>query len=251
MGGGPKNMTTTNTPQIPGWLTAPAQNYLGQMGTMSNTPYNPLMNPSVAPFSPMQQAGMNDIVGANPAYVDYAGTGLDTMKQLAQTGGGVNPFLDQYMDVANQNLTKNYTQSVAPSAMSQAMLSGAFGGSGDAESRALNQFSLGQNIGNMDTSIAYPAWQHQLDTQASAASQLPGMAQAVYTPGQMELQTGNQQQSQAQNYLNAIKEGATQTTEWPFKMAQQYGGALSSLLGPYSGSTTISPNTASMSSKLS
>lgn len=256
MGGGPSTTTTRNMPNIPGWLTGPAQNYVGLLGGLAtNSPYdyqhyNPLMNPGVAPFSPLQQSGMADIVGANPAFSHYAGTGLDTLANLAQTGGGMNPFLQQYSDAASDSLVKQYRQATGPSEMSDAMKAGAFGGSGDAEQRALNQFSLGQNLANLNAQIYEPAWQHQLDTQLSAAGQLPGQAGAVYQPGMQELGIGNQQQAQAQNFLNAITQGATQSTEWPYKILGQLGGGLSSMLGPFSGSTTISPNMGASGFKL-
>ena len=254
-GGGPSSTTSTTRADIPGWLTGPSQDYLSTMGGLAmNSPYdyqhyNQLMNPSAAPFTPMQQGGMANIVGAIPAYNQYAGAGLNTMQNLAQTGGGMNPFLPSYMDAAVNSLVKNYTQAIAPSEMSAAMLAGAFGGSGDAEARALNQFNLGENLSHTITNIAEPAWQQQLSTQAQAAQALPGLAQSVFTPGERELQIGNQQQGQGQNILNAITQSAKQTMEWPYQTLQQYGGALSSLLGPYSGSTTISPNMAAMGSK--
>jgi hypothetical protein len=254
-GGGPSNVTSSTHADVPGWLVAPAQQYVGNLQNLAtNSPYgymdyNQLMNPAAAPFTPLQQRGMTDIVNAGTPFSQYAGSGLNTLQNLAQTGGGMNPFLPSYMDSAVNSLVKNYTQATAPSEMSAAMKSGAFGGSSDAEARALNQFGLGGQIGGTVGNIAEQAWGQQLGTQAQAASQLPTAAQAVFTPGQQELQTGNQQQGQGQNILNAITQGAKQMMEWPYQIMGQLGGGLSSMIGPFSGGTTVSPNMAAMGSK--
>jgi len=87
-GGGPSNVTSTQTPQVPGWLQGAAQNYLGSVqGLTYNSPYsylsyNPLMNPSVAPFTPTQLQGMQQITGANPAYASAINSGIADAQRL-------------------------------------------------------------------------------------------------------------------------------------------------------------------------
>jgi hypothetical protein len=346
------------------------------------------MNPSVAPFNPTQLSGMQQILGANPAYsqaigsgitaaerlmsganfgsvpqvsagsasassagftpanvnipglVGNVGAGMATMPlaqqnfdQAKQAQGAMNPYLNEYYNSAADQMTKLYKYSTAPSEMSAAAQAGAFGGSADAAQRMMGNFGLGQNLASLGAQIYEPAWaqqqqigeqyaalgtqsqlteeqmaqtkgldeaqmavqqalsnsqtgaqvgianaqmgtqaslanaqmqlqagmanqsaglmgqQLQAQTQLGALGMLPGLASSLYTPGNMSLGVGGMQQQQGQNILNSITQGANQMQQYPYNVLGQYGGAVSSLLGPFSGTQLTQPNPNATGSK--
>ena len=200
-GGGPKKTTTTTHGDVPSWFLGPSQQALAQLshlGLDPNSPYAALL-------------------GQVPQDIAYANQGLQTLSQFAQ-GGATNPYLDQYANRALSTLNKNYTQTVAPGAMSQAVQSGAFGGSGDAEQRALNQFGYGESAGNLLAGIYEPAYEANQNRALQAAG--------------------------------GLFSSANQMAEWPMRLANQVISGITSLAGPYSGTTTIAPNLNASGSKL-
>jgi hypothetical protein len=84
---------------------------------------------------------------SDPAKMD-----LSTITDLMQgfmtgEGPGYQKFTD-YVNRVQEPTIENYQKAIAPTEMSDAMKAGAFGGSGDAEARMQNQYSLGKTLAN-------------------------------------------------------------------------------------------------------
>lgn len=82
--------------------------------------------------------------------------------------------------------------------------------------------------------------QLQSNTQLGALGMLPEFASMLYTPGQQMLGVGGMQQNQLQNILNNISGGAQQMQQYPYNVLGQYGGGLTSMMGPFSGTSQVS-----------
>ena len=104
MGGGPKNVKTSTTPNVPKWLSSPAKDYL----------------------STIQDLMQGFMSGTGPDYAKFT----------------------DYVNRVQEPTIENYTHAIAPTEMSDAVKSGAFGGSADAEARMQNQYSLGKTLAN-------------------------------------------------------------------------------------------------------
>lgn len=102
---------------------------------------------------------------------------------------------------------------------------------------ASQQMNLQQQ--QMAMQNAYNTAALQSQTQLGALGMLPQFASMLYTPGQTTLGVGGMQQGQLQNILNNITGGAQQMQQYPYNVLQQYGGGLTSMLGPFSGTQLI------------
>jgi hypothetical protein len=296
-GGGTQQTSSTFSP----WYPWPLQEYWKRAEMLSQPQGGTYPGPSqqVAGFSPAETLGMNLNLSAIPGMSSLYGAGAGAlgmslgggyfnpnanpyMSGLSNvpgnpytsglisnnpyiSGGASNPYLQQYANAATQQLGDVYAASTAPSEMSNAMLSGAFGGSADAEARALNQYSFGQNVGNTLANIYEPAWAQQaqlytssLADQAQLAQQqaqlqaqqqqyqaglygtqfgqamqnqlgalgiLPQTMQAGTLPGETALGVGGLQQQQAQQQLNAAYQNQYNQAFWPYQLVNWLGQA--------------------------
>lgn len=210
--------------------------YGAQKASQDPTLQQTLPNQQVAGFTPGQMEGLNLEYGAIPGQQMVGNTAADQTANILSGGmlnPASNPWLTQYYNAAAQPLMTNYMAATAPAAMSNAELAGAFGGSADAENRALSQYNFGNQLSNLAANIFEPAYQQgqQQLTQTLALS--PSIQQGLTTPGATALSAGGLQQTQQQNELNA----AYQNALWPYQELSYLGSGLTGLL-PAGGTTT-------------
>lgn len=255
-GGGPTNVTSTTSSMPPSYLMPFIKDYLSMIGQDVTgtqigktkpppTVADPFPNQQVAGFNPNELAALQMELGIVPGQAALGGAaGNEAYNTLAGTylNPASNPALAAYANAATQGLVNNYQAAVAPSEMSKAALSGAFGGSSDAEARALNQYDLGQNIGNTEANIYEPAYQAERQNQLSTLGQLANVNTALRAPGETALQVGGLQQEQQQQELNAAYQNAYQQANWPFELASFFGNALGPADMGAGRSTTTGPN---------
>lgn len=250
--GGPT--TTTITPKIPKWLNQDVYG-IGQSLMQNLIPngslqqYNPGLNQQTAGFSPLQleaQQGAQGAYGGAQDTVQGAQQASQTLTNPNLLYAQSNPYLQSAMQAANQQAVNSYEFGTAPSEMSSAVLSGAFGGSADAVQRLQNQFGLSTALSNADTQMANSNYQNSLGVLNSASANAPGIASSAFIPEQGINQFGQQQQQQQQNQLNTNTANAWQQQNFPYQLLSQAGGILDPFLGAFSGTTQFSPN---MSSK--
>jgi len=232
-GGGTQSVRTTYTP--PPYLIPTIASYLSAVNKLAGEPY-PFPNYEVAPFTSLENQGLAQ---AGQAARQEAGLNTNAINEANATLQGkylIPP--QQVQDAINRQTMQEYSQSAAPSEMSQAALAGAFGGSADAEQRALNQF-------NLATALADPAYQlyeqerqNQIGTAADAAK----ISLGATIPSQELLQAGGMQQAQNQSQLDALYQNLYNQAQFPFEQANLLGTAIGTAGGNAGIVTQNAPN---------
>jgi len=246
------NQTSTTSPQIPSWLGKDSKSIVGQL--MSSLfpggnfqQYDPNMNQQVAGFSQLQQQSQQGASGAFNQAQQTAQGGAQANQLLTDPNmlyASSNPYLKANVQDMNDQITDAYKYGTAPSSMSDAVLKGAFGGSGQAVKQLREQFDLSQSLGSTDLQAYNSNYENQLGLMNNASQAAGGVANNLFAPSNDLNQFGNQQQQQQQNVLNAGTTNAWQQQQFPFNLLQQASGILTPYLNAFTGSKSISPSTA-------
>lgn len=251
-GGGTQTSTTTNNPWGP--LAPYLKEYMSLLNQLTTGQSGPNAtglaggNPpqqQVAGFTPGQEQGLGLEYGAIPGQSMLANTAAGQAGNILAGGmlnPASNPYLTSYIQAGEQPLVNNYAAATAPSNMSAAELSGAFGGSADAENRALSNYNFGNNLANYTANVVEPAYQQgqQQLTQTLALS--PTINQGLTVPGQTALSAGTLEQQQAQNELNTAYGNQYQNFMWPYQQLGYLGSGLTGLLPAGGRSASTYPN---------
>lgn len=254
MGGGPSTVQTRQTPIIPkqlglksgfgGDILSGLEKVLFPGGQLQG--YNPALNQQIAALTPAQQQALGSIEGMG-SQVQPGLQGAQQANQLLTDPNMLyassNPYLQKNVENMNAQIADAYQFGIAPSEMSQAVMSGAFGGSTDALQRLQNQYSFAQSLGSTDLEAYQQNYNTMLNQMQQASQAAPGIAQAQYLPAEMQLQAGGQQQQQQQNVLSANTANALQQQNFPYQILQQGMGIMSPLYNAFTGNMSISPNT--------
>lgn len=131
-----------------------------------------------------------------------------------QTQGGNNPYLDQMVNRAQGNIVSNYNNVIRPQQDALAARSGSFGNSGVHSTIQQDQRALGDQLGNIATSMYGGAYENDANRRASATMNLLGAGNQQQQLGQQQYDFNYQQFQDAQNqpYRNLQTLGA------PFSM---------------------------------
>ena len=232
--GGGGGTTTTNT-ALPEWLQPYAEHFIQQYqgqafdenGNVKQAPDN--INQQIAGFNPYQQVAMNNIAGMTGGVQGVADTGLG---QSAATLGGAylspdtNPYLGATYDAAARKLTDAYSTSTAPSILAAAQSSGNFGGSAMNQALGMSRYDLGENLGNLATSIYGGNYANERTNQLNTLNMLPNTMAASYLPQQQLMGVGAQQQQQEQSQLDTNYTNALNQLQFPFEILSGFGSAL-------------------------
>ena len=280
MGGGPSNTTQTQTSKLPAWaqpfgsqLLNTAGNYFGTVGAQPP-------QQSTAGFTPAQRQAMAQI-GAEPGR-GLASVGAGGLSNMIQTGGGTtpgtgmlentvagdylnpatNPYLNATFNEAAQGLTSQYQTATAPSNLAESQMATGGGGasSAGAEMQAMNQYGLGQNLGNLATNIYGGNYEQERQNQLGAAGQLasdfqnqqqnrlsglgllPQTQSSLYQPANELLGMGNIQQQQQQNVLNTQFQNQSAQNTYPFQQLGYLGNVFGNAIGNQGTQITTGPN---------
>jgi hypothetical protein len=191
---------------IPGMESSLGAGYSTLGGALSGTPANPMMAAYQASVygpgytTPPAFTGP----GVSAPSIGTSPTGAVGNYQNSVLGGAYlnpasNPELTAYANAATDLMGKQYAANTAPSEMSGAVLSGAFGGSSDAEARALNQYNYANAVGNTLANIYEPAYQAERGLQ----QQTYGTG-AQYQLGAGEANAANALAASQANAANAL-----------------------------------------------
>lgn len=227
------------------------QNYLttGQYAPNKTNPgTTPYPGPAlqVAGFNPEEQAAFGALTGSAGTQGQLAGQTASTANDILSgkfLNPSSNPELTAYYNAAAQPLTAQYSAATAPGQMSQAALSGAFGGSSDAEARALGQYNFGNQLSNLAANIYEPAYQQGLNQITQTAALSPSIAAEQNTAGNTLLGVGGVQQQQQQADINAAYQNQYNTSMWPYELSSFLGGSFGDAglgYGRQAGTTTSS-----------
>ncbi|MNJ22490.1 hypothetical protein D3C77_168610 [compost metagenome] len=196
-GGGGGGGKSTTTQDIPRELKPLATAYANKAMALSNQPYEPYGGQQVANMNWYQNAGaqqladravygdslmnqakstmQNALASGNAATANPYGYASNVGSAAPSSNGGVNQYagenkyLQQNIDAAMGDITRNYNNAVAPGLTTQMVGSGSFGNTGSqaATANALND--LTKNLANTSSSMRMQDYQTQ---QQLAESQL-------------------------------------------------------------------------------
>lgn len=245
--GGQQTSTTTNMPPsylMPGIRSALA-NLLGITMPGGNLASYNMPNQQVAGFNPNEEAGLAGEVntaGLQQGVVDQ-GLGL-TNATLAgdYLNPSSNPYLAGTSDAMNAQTISQYRNAIAPTAQGEAALSGAFGGSAQAENQALNQFNLGNTLSNSNELLYGQNYANERQNQLSTLQDLPAINAAAQQPSQAILGAGGVQQQQQQQELNTNYQNQENQAQWPYQLLSYITNELSGLGEGAGRSTTTGPS---------
>lgn len=255
-GGGQQSTTSTSQSLPPYFLMPYIKEFLPFINYLTTGQYGPSKTPTaskypgpdqqVAGFNQDEMAGLQGLRSSAGAQAGLAGQGAMTAENILQgnmLNPATNPQLTAYYNAAAQPMTNQYNAATAPSAMSQAALSGAFGGSADAENRALGAYNFGNNQQQLAASIYEPAYQQGLQQMTQTLGLDPSLTANLNVPGETMLSAGGIQQQQSQADLNAQYQNQYNSAMWPYEMAQALGGSFGEAgmgYGRQTGTSTMS-----------
>lgn len=263
--GGGSNSSTTQS--IPTELKPLAAAYSSKAMDLANQPYQG--------YGGQQVAGMNDFQNSTTARLgqifNYGDSSMNAARNavtsslqsgnaatgLGQLGtnqyAGPNQYLQQNIDAAMGDITRNYNDAIAPGLTTQAVGSGSFGNSGAQAAQQNSLNDLTKNLGNTAASMRmqdYTAQQglaeNQLNRNLTAAqdyagrndqlrSQMLGLA-PQYESQAMNVannfgQQANLYQDNQQQQLDAAYQNWTDMQNDPYKKLAAMSGVFGSGLG--------------------
>ena len=230
MSGGSKTQTTTQQVVIPEEVKPLLSQYLTQAQQLSME----------SPNNTMMQYGAGDMWReAGNAYrgIGTAHTGL---LGVTQQTPGQNPYLDQTINKAMGDITRNYREAVMPGTDANFARAGAFGGSAWQQANERNQRGLGEALGNTAHQMRYQDYGDTQNRKMQAYGMLPGVSAAGMGVAQNLYGMGQQTQNERANQLGilgnavnigmggagSISTGANPNYLSPFQRVMTVGGLL-------------------------
>lgn len=230
MSGGGGNSTTTTQQSVPDWIKPYFTGALQQGQSLEQGP-GPQYYPGqqVAPLNPVQEGGINSIVGA-ASQPSASQTAQDTNKFMG-SGALMNPASNPYL----QDTFKQAANGV------QNQLSSEFAGSGrNIIGSAPVQSDM---MNNLATQLYGGAYQQGVTATNAATALAPSIDAGTYQPGQQLLNTGAGLQGQTQNLINSDINKYNYNQQLPYNQLSWYSGMLNNNSSPFkSGSQTLPVN---------
>lgn len=246
-GGGQSSSTTQSIPEE---LKPLAKAYSERALDLANTPYQGYGGQQVAGFNPWQDAAggmINQRAQGGSAVINQ---GSSTIQQGLASGNaatknsyaGPNPYLQQNIDSALGDITRNYNDAIAPGLTSQMVNSGSFGNSGAQAATQNSLNDLTKNLGNTASSMRmqdYTAQQQLGESYANRNDNMksqylnlaPTYGNQAYTDAQQLMNLGQQKQDNAQQILDTQYQNYSDAQNDPYKKLAAMSGVFGSGLG--------------------
>jgi len=227
MGGGSNQQQTTTTQQL-----TPEQQSLVSLAApqyqafAASNPTMPTGEQAVAPFTPAQQAGQQQVLSSTGQMGNIVGTAGNTNQYLSSGAfldPGSNPYVQNAVKAATDPIYQDLRENTLPNQQATgAAGSGVnFGGSreGIAEGKAIQgaQRAAGQTAAGIENT----ALGQGLAATGQAIAQAPASAGALAIPGATTEAVGAEQQGQNQQVLNADNAAAWFQQMLPLLKAQE------------------------------
>lgn len=182
--------TSTTTSGIPDEYKGLARDYASRAQALSNQAYTPYTGQRFA-----------DMTGAQTAAGNYYAQNLS---------GGTNPYLDQMVQKAQNNLVSNYNNTIRPQLDVAAARSGSFGNTGIAAQSAQAAQTLGSQLSDISTQMYGGQYNADQANRMQSANSLLNYGGLQQQNQQNKLDFGYQQFQDAQNqpYKNLQTLGA-------------------------------------------
>lgn len=209
MGGGSQQQQTTTTQQ----LTPEQQGLVGlaypqYQAFAASSPTMPTGEQAVSPFTPNQIAGQNAVVGSTGGMGDVVNTAAGTNRYLSSGAfldPGSNPYVQNAVKAATDPIFQNLAERTIPGQQATAAQGAGvnFGGSREGIAEGLATQGAQRASAGAGADIMKTALGQGLQATNQAISQAPTTAGSLALPGATQEAVGGQQQTQAQNVLNA------------------------------------------------
>lgn len=259
--------TSSTTQSIPTELKPLAKAYSDKAMDLSNQPYQGYGGQQVADLNWYQNAGTNAIASRALNGDSLMSQGKSTMQNALASGSaatslgnlgtnqyaGSNPYLQQNIDAAMGDISRNYNDAVAPGLTTQMVNSGSFGNSGAQAATQNSLNDLTENLGNTASGMRmqdYTAQQglaeNQLNRNLTAAQDYAGRndqmksqylnlaptyGNQAYTDASQLMNAGNAYQDNQQQNLDAQYQSWTDQQNDPYKKLAAMSGVFGSGLG--------------------
>jgi hypothetical protein len=276
-GGGGGNSTTTQ--EVPAELKPLAAAYSTKAMDLAKQGHQGYGGQQVAGMNNLQVSGANKIAmralngdlltdQAQSTMQNALGTGQAATANpsgYASAGGlnqyaGQNPYLQQNIDAAMGDITRNYNDAIAPGLTTQAVSSGSFGNSGAQAARQNSLNDLTKNLGNTAAGMRmqdYTAQQGLAENQINRNMQtsqfnsnigndyaarndqmksqylnlVPTYANQAYTDASQLMKIGQQFEDKDQQNLDAQYQGYLDQQNLPYKQLAAMSGVFGSGIG--------------------
>ena len=241
MSGG-SDSTTVQQSGVPDWAVPYAQNFLNQSQKVADMPYQGYEGQTVAQLNPYQTAGYN--AQAQRAQQGSPVNDAASSELQKTLGGGYlnnNPYMNQMVDAASQDVTRNYNQSVIPQLTALDARGGSFGNSGVASATGTAQTNLAQQLGNISTNLRGTDYANERARMANAVSQAPTIANQDYVDAAALQSAGQGFQRQDQANLTDQYGRWQEANNYPKDQLQTLGKGLGMNYG--SSTTSTGPGT--------
>lgn len=264
-GGGGGSSTTTQ--EVPLELKPLASAYSTKAMDLANQGYQGYGGQQVAAPNWYQDTGANMITSRALGGNSLMNQGSNTMQNALASGNaatsignlgknqyaGSNPYLQQNIDAAMGDITRNYNDAIAPGLTTQMVNSGSFGNSGAQAATQNSLNDLTKNLGNTAAGMRmqdYTAQQglaeNQLNRNLTAAQDYAGRndqlksqylnlaptyGNQAYTDASQLMKVGQQYQDNAQQNLDAQYQGYLDQQNLPYKQLAAMSGVFGSGIG--------------------
>lgn len=242
--------TTSTTQSIPNELKPLAAAYSGKAMALANTPYEAYGGQQVSDLNRYQTGGADMIANRAMNGDSLINQGKSNMQNALSTGNaatgnpysGSNPYLQQNIDAALGDITRNYNDAIAPGLTSQSVNSGSFGNSGAQAAQQNSLNDLTKNLGNTASGMRmqdYTAQQQLAESYANRNDQMtsqylnlaPTYGNQAYTDAGKLMDAGNVYQDNDQQKLDSAYQNWTDQQNDPYKKLAAMSGVFGSGLG--------------------
>jgi hypothetical protein len=281
MAGGGGDQTSTTQQTIDPVLAREIGPFAAFTKNLVRRPYERYRGQLVSGFNPDQQAAFERVrqgSGAQEQYAQLLGQGpfrgeVSDEERAAQAGQDAaagftgsffdpkpNEFFESQLGIGRRRLGEQFSESIAPQLASKYALSGAFGGSAQAEAEGRSQRELARGLGEYESGARSAEVERRLGQGLQAAGltgQARGLAEQIAARrgaqglqeaglrgsliGQQEgaygadlerlLAAGGQQQGQAQAGLNALFSRFQDRRNYPERQFNIYRDAIAAISG--------------------
>src|SRR6516164_1559963 len=237
MGGGSNQQQTTTTQQL-----TPEQQSLVSLAApqyqafAASNPTMPTGEQAVAPFTPAQQAGQQQVLSSTGQMGNIVGTAGNTNQYLSSGAfldPGSNPYVQNAVKAATYPIYQDLSQRTLPGQQATgAAGSGVnYGGSREGIQEGLDVQGAQRAAGQAGANIMNTALGQGLTATNQAIAQAPTTAGSLALPGGVTSAVGDVQQQQAQNVLNANNQASWFQQMLPLLKAQMLTGGAAGLPG--------------------
>lgn len=239
----PSQTTTTTKVELPEWVQPYSRQLLDQGVNLANKPYEPYIQPKIAPLTQEHQFGLDRMV-------QRAAAGSPEMAQAGdmfrRTIGGEylnsNPYLDATINKTLGDVTQNWRQTVGAQTDRNASMAGAFGGSVHNELMTDNNAKLARELGGISSGMRMQNYDQERGRQMQMLGMAPTFAQDDYNDVKMLMGAGDIIRDATQDQYTSNYESWQDAQNYPYKQLELLASTIAGAVGNASTTSQTAPN---------